>query len=361
MPDERFAPKAELARIAAAHHGALNYAELAEKGISPAQVLDFSSNVNPFGPPLGVEKALLSADLVGYPDRESLALRGLLADRHGVGIEQIVVGNGTAELIWLLSFAFLAPGQKMLQAAPTFGEYARCAELMGAEVVSIWAQEADGFQPDLARLAAAIEQTAPRLVYICNPNNPTGQLVPNSELHELAARFPSTGFVIDEAYLPFIEGADSALSADHPNLLVMRSLTKDYSLAGLRLGYLAAPQPLAEAVATVRPAWNVSALAQSAGVAALKDEAFLRCSMKKLYAAKTELVTGLQDLGYQPLPSVVPFFIMPVEDAAQFRERLLLEAHIQVRDCTSFGLPNHVRIAPRSQAANQKLLDALVA
>lgn len=361
MAAKKFAPKDELAKKAAAHHGALNYIELAELGIDPAEVLDFSSNVNPFGPPPGVAEALASADLVGYPDRESLALRRLLAERHNARMENIVVGNGTAELIWLVCFAFLSPGDTIIQAAPTFGEYARCAELVEAEVISVWAHAADGFRPDLEQLSAAIAARQPRLVFICNPNNPTGQLVPAEKLQVLAQAFPATGFVVDEAYLPFLEGVPSVFSEEFPNLLVMRSLTKDYSLAGLRLGYLAAPRPLVEAVAAVRPAWNVSALAQAAGEAALTDVCFLRDSVQRLFEAKAELVSGLEALGYQPLPTAVPFFIMPVGDAARFRLRLLRQSQIQVRDCASFGLPGHVRIAPRSREDNQKLLDALAA
>jgi len=361
MPDKPFSAREFLAKIASAHHGALNYAELAQKGISPADVLDFSSNVNPFGPPAGVADALLSADLIGYPDRESLSLRRLLAERHGAGMAQIVVGNGTAELIWLVCFAFLQAGDVVLQAAPTFGEYARCARLMGAEVVSVWAKESDGFKPNLGELGNAIEEHHPRLVFLCNPNNPTGQFLPGKKVQNLINTFPGTGFVIDEAYLPFIEDEFSVFSSDHPNLIVLRSLTKDYSLAGMRLGYLAAPQGLADAVAAARPAWNVSALAQAAGEAALRDESFIRHSVRRLYAAKAELVEGLKGFCYLPLPSNTPFFMMPVGDAAAFRERLLLDAHIQVRDCTSFGLPSYVRIAPRSPEDNQRLLDALAA
>ena len=360
MSERDFGPRAHIAAISQTHHGALNYAELAGKGIVPEDVLDFSSNINPFGPPDAVTAlGLDEIELAGYPDRDSHVLRGAFADHLQIDPQRIFVGNGTAELIWLLAFTCLQPGDKVVQLAPTFGEYARCAALMGADVISLWAAEANGFQHDVQAVTDALEEHQPRLVFVCNPNNPTGTILPAEQIAAWAAQFPQTGFVVDEAYQPFAETPDSLVGAEQSNLIVLRSLTKDYTLAGLRLGFVVAAPAVLDALQKARPAWNVNAVAQAAGVAALQAEEFLPSSVEKIREAKGRFIPTLESLGYRPLPSCTHFFVMPVGEGHAFRARLLSEHHIQVRDCASFGMPAYVRIAVRRPEENERLLAAL--
>jgi histidinol-phosphate/aromatic aminotransferase/cobyric acid decarboxylase-like protein len=176
--------------------------------------------------------------------------------------------------------------------------------------------------------------------------------------------------VLDEAYANFLPqpvstaavstAAESAVTVNLPNLLVLRSLTKDYALAGLRLGYLTGDASLIERVRRARQAWNVNALAQAAGVFVLEQRDWLRRTMTRLHADKTALVGRLRGLGYAPLPSAVHYFLLPVGDAPDFRRRLLAES-IQVRDASSFGLPDCVRIATRGAHDNERLCEAIAA
>ncbi|MBS1252234.1 MAG: Histidinol-phosphate aminotransferase [Anaerolineales bacterium] len=343
---------------APAHHGAIDFAELERLGLDPDEVLDFSVNSNPYGPSPAVREALARVPLDRYPDREALALRRALADRLGITPEQIVAGNGTAELLWLIGLAFLRSGDRVLVLGPTFGEYRRVAALAGAKVEVWTAQAEQAFTVDVDGVARRLQQVQPRVAFLCNPNNPTGTVLPPDVIEARAEAHPQTLFVVDEAYLNFVPDLDAALTIGQDNLLVLRSMTKDYALAGLRLGYASGYARVIEALASVRPPWNVNAMAQAAGVAALSDEVHLQRSLSRLVEDKAALVTGLSELGLASLPSAVHFFLIDVGDGAAFRRKLLRHG-ILVRDCASFGLPAYVRIAARRPEENQRLLAAI--
>ncbi len=351
-------PRPEALATPAAPHGALDYVELERLGIAPHEVLDFSVNSNPFGPSPAVREALLHVPLDRYPDREALALRRALAAHLRVDVEQIVAGNGTAELLWLTALAYLPPGARALVIGPTFGEYARAARLMGAQVHAWAARPEEGFAILPQAVEEALRAACPNVVFLCHPNNPTGAALDLSHLARWAGDWPETLFVVDEAYLAFAAGCPSALSLGAPNVLVLRSMTKDYALAGLRLGYAVGPRPLVEALARVRPPWNVNALAQAAGLAALGDPAHLRRTLGALAEAAQGLAAGLRGLGLKVCPSCVHFFLVNVGDGAAWRAALLRRG-ILVRDCASFGLPQYVRIATRRPEENARLLTAL--
>ncbi|GAB4535229.1 MAG: histidinol-phosphate transaminase [Anaerolineae bacterium] len=348
----------EVAVTSPACHGALDYAELERLGLDADEVLDFSVNSNPYGPSPAVRQALADVPLERYPDREALALRRALADRLGLSPEQIVIGNGTAELLWLVALAFLRPGDRVLIIAPTFGEYERAAALMGASVELWTAQPERTFAVEPGQVGQRLKDLAPRLVFLCNPNNPTGTVLPLESISAWAEAHPATLFVVDEAYLAFAPGQRSALNAALDNILVLRSMTKDYALAGLRLGYAAGHPSVITALRRVLPAWNVNALAQAAGMAALNDEAHLRKSLEALGRARQTLVADLRRLGLSPLPSAVHFFLVRVGDGCAFRQALLQQG-ILVRDCASFGLPAYVRIATRRPEENERLVYAV--
>jgi L-threonine-O-3-phosphate decarboxylase len=327
-------------------------------GIAPDDILDFSVNSNPYGPSPLVWKALREVPLNRYPDREALALRRTLARRLGVTPDQIVVGNGSAELTWLVTLAFLRPGDSVLVIGPTFGEYARAATLMGAQAETWTAGPEQSFALEPDQVAASLERVRPRLTFLCNPNNPTGAIVPLEALASWAQAHPQTLFVVDEAYLAFATGLRSALTTGADNVLVLRSMTKDYALAGLRLGYAVGHEAVISALAKVRPPWSVNGMAQAAGVAALADNGHIKRSLATLTQDKQELVMGLAELGLQSVPSAVHYFLVHVGDGAAFR-RALLRHKIQVRDCGSFGLPAYVRIATRRPEENVRLLEAV--
>ena len=355
MHDSAITPRAEIKASPAAHHGALDYTELEILGISPEELLDFSVNSNPFGPSPQVLEAIQSVPLDRYPDRDAVMLRRMLSRRYAMGPNRILVGNGTSELIQLISFAFLSKGDAALILAPTFGEYQRSASLMGAQVREFFSGPAQGFQVDEAELRLELQKHPPKIVFLCNPNNPTGTLLRAASIVGWAREFSQTLFVVDEAYMAFADRDESLLSCREDNLLVLRSMTKDYALAGLRLGYVVGSEAVIEAVGRVRPAWNVNALAQAAGMAALIDEEYLQETLRKLTDARLEFREELEALGAELAASSVHYFLVRVGSGAACRSELLKES-IQVRDCHSFDLPAYIRIATKQPQENSRLV-----
>ena len=351
-------PRPEVYFASPAYHGGLDYVELETLRLTPEEVLDFSVNSNPFGPSPCVQQALARTPLDRYPDREAVALRRALAECLRVTPERIVVGNGAAELFWLVAVAYLNIGDVVLVLSPSFGEYARVAYMQGARIHHWTARAEDGFAIAEEEVSRLLKQLRPRLVFICNPNNPTGTVLSPEILREWCLTCAETLFVVDESYHAFAPGFQSAIALRCENLLVVRSMTKDYALAALRLGYAVGAEMVIEALRRVRPAWNVNALAQVAGLAALSDEDHLRRGLEALHSAGCVLRQEIQTLGWKPLPSAVHFFLMRVGNGAAFRSALLRHG-ILVRDCASFGLPEYVRIAPRRPEENARLITAL--
>jgi histidinol-phosphate aminotransferase len=351
-------PRPEIMTTPYDQHGAFDYAELEALGLSPDEIIDFSVNINPFGPSPKVKEALQNMVLDRYPDRESLALRRALANKLDTIPEQIVIGNGTAELLWLLATAFIQPGDKALILGPTFGEYTRSVSLFGGKTTIIQAKPESEFHVEAELVEKTLSKIQPKLVFICTPNNPTGTVIRPRNIQSWANSHPNTLFIIDEAYHHFAPGFVSCLSLNLPNVVILRSMTKDYAIAGLRLGYAAGHTKIIDALARVRSPWNVNAAAQIAGLAALNDNDHLQKTLGKLQQTKIEFITGLNKLGLHPLPSQTHYMMLDVGNATDFR-RKLLSYGIQVRDCTSFGWPQYIRISTRTPDENAQLLAAL--
>lgn len=364
-------PRPELAKIPTAVHGGIDPAELARLGLDEEQILDFSVNTNPFGPPTAVRDALANVPLDRYPDPEALTLRQALAHLLDLPCENILAGNGASELICLVALTFLRRGTRVLILGPTYCEYARSAALMGASVKTLLARPEDGFEVHSNQFLRALRRFRPRLVFLCNPNNPTGTFLDPQEIALWARKFPGTMFVVDEAYLGFqraaglippvrhaTAGMNPAAHRSLSNLLLLRSMTKDLGLAGLRLGYAAGSADVISWLNRARPPWSVNALAQAAGIEALRQADYYRDSVQALAVAKTNLIHGMSALGFNPVPSSTPFFLLPVGDGAAFRLSLLRKG-VLVRDCTSFGLPAFVRISTRRPEDNARLLSLL--
>jgi histidinol-phosphate/aromatic aminotransferase/cobyric acid decarboxylase-like protein len=256
----------------------------------------------------------------------------------------VALGNGSVELVWLVCLAVLRPGDRVAVLGPTFGEYARAARAVGAEVV------------DSSELASA------RLACVCNPNNPTGGYRPWADIQAMLAADARRVLLLDEAYAAFVDDRwpSEALLHRLPNLVILRSLTKDHAVPGLRLGYVLAAPELVQAVEAVRPPWSVNAGALGAGLAALTPEARAHVERARAVVATSRdlLSRGFLQRGYSVAPSRANFVLVEVGDGAAFR-RALLPRGLVVRDCASFGLPRHVRVACRLPEECQRLLDAL--
>lgn len=326
-------------------HGGLTPRELRLLGLTRDEVIDFSSNVNPLGPSPRVKEALLKVDLSSYPDPQSWELREALAKLTGVRPEQIVPGNGSTELIHLLARAYLAARDTVVILAPTFGEYEAACELTGARITVIRSEETNGFVWNIAMACQQIRKLKPKLVFLCNPNNPTGVYLERSMVEALAAATDRGFLIIDEAYISFVAGAWNATELlPLGNVVVLRSMTKDYALTGLRLGYALCPAEVAQLLYLNQPSWSVNAVAQEAGLASLSDHEHLLQAKHCVAEGRKYLRQELEALGLKVLPSAANFLLVKVGDAAGVRRRLLSK-RVCVRDCSSFGLPHHIRIA----------------
>ena len=297
-------------------HGGFDTAELRAANLTRDQVLDFSSNINPLGPSPRVRQAAAEADLSAYPDRECLELREALAVRLGVGIDQLLVGNGSTELIHLLTRAHLQPGSRCLIFAPTFGEYESAAALAGAEIEQVWAAAAEGFRWSIDAAVETIEATRPAMVFLCNPNNPTGVYLDRESVERLSAAVGPDGLlVLDTSYVPLADaGWDALPLLQCGNVALLRSMTKDHALAGVRLGYMAAPPAVVEATRRLQPSWSVNGVAQAVGLAALADEAHVTAAREVIAEAKAYLQAQLAALGVPATPSAANFMLTRVGD-----------------------------------------------
>ncbi|MEE9366137.1 MAG: histidinol-phosphate transaminase [Dehalococcoidales bacterium] len=335
----------------------MNYAELKAAGISPEALLDFSVCTNPFMPPEEIKEMLLGDfALDRYPDSETTELRQRLADKLKIAPDNIIAGSGTTELIRLIALAYFSKGDEILLLEPTYGEYELAGQLVGANVVKHWSRAEDGFVPQIEEVIELINQHCPKALFICNPNNPTGRYLSRPEIEKILAAIGDGLLVLDEAYLSFVETPWASIELiSRGNVVLLRSMTKDYALTGLRLGYAIAGKEIINTLRRVCPPWNVNVVAQRVGVRVLENEEALDESRQKIREAKQFFLKGLSQLGLPPVPSDTHYFLVRTGDAEAFRAQLLKHG-IQVRDCTSFGLPEFVRISTRTIPECQKLL-----
>lgn len=349
-------------------HGGVRPSQLRALGLRPEQVLDFSASVSPIGPPGGVWDALREVDLGAYPDPQCLELRESLC-RHlskAVSPEHILVGNGSTEIIHLLARAYLSPpragtANTVLQLTPTYGEYEGACRLAGAATSNVAAKPCPWFRWDMAQAASQVALERPSLVFLCNPNNPTGVFLDSREIQTLAQAVAATGglLVIDEAYISFVDDPwDSLGPALGGGLVLVRSMTKDYALTGLRLGYALASEQVIARLAAFQPDWSVNGLAQAAGLVALADTGYLPRARKVVTQAREFLADRLGGLGLTVHPSSANFLLVNVGDGGLWRDKLMRRG-IFVRDCASFGLPAHIRVGVRSLDDCRRLVEAM--
>jgi threonine-phosphate decarboxylase len=348
-------------------HGGNIYDMAQQYKLRADAIIDFSSNINPLGPSPRVLRALRShlRWISRYPEMQAQGLVRHLARFHGIPEEAIVVGNGSTALIYRLPYALLVRSALVLH--PTFSEYERAFGLGGCRIDMVMRDEANGFRAPWQRLFEGLRRGY-GVVILCNPNNPTGDVMPKDELAEFvdeAARL-GTVVVVDEAFMDFHEEATLKHEVlRRGNLIVLRSMTKLYALAGLRLGFLVASPPLAKRVREADEPWSVSALAQLAGRESLKDRNYLRRTLE-LIATERRYLT--EQLGLIPglvvYPSVTNFLLMKITrpgwDAPRVQQGLIRHGML-IRDCRSFpGLGGgFMRIAVRGRKENSRLLGAL--
>ncbi|MBI2859879.1 MAG: histidinol-phosphate aminotransferase family protein [Chloroflexi bacterium] len=352
-------PRPEIEDLAPSEHGGINYAELAAMGIQPGNILDFSVSSNPYPPPLALDQVVRAVNVPRYPDSAATLLRQRLSALLEVPADWILAGNGSTELIRLVALAYFGHGDCVLMLGPTFGEYEVACRISGAKIMEVRARAENGFRPDIGAVTALIRETRPKGVFICNPNNPTGRCLSRPDIEAVLDALGDGLLVLDEAYIAFVEDAWSSLDlVARSNVVILRSMTKDYGLAGLRLGYAISRPDIISCLRRVCPPWNVNVVAQQAGVSALEGEIDLPAARAKIKQAREFLCARLERLGFQTAPSDANFFLARVGQARAFRAALLRQG-ILVRDCASFGLPEYARIAARPQEECDNLIEAV--
>jgi histidinol-phosphate aminotransferase len=350
-------PKKYLLNLQKCAHGGINFAEFKELGINPDKILDFSVSTNPFMPPPGLREIMKDIPIERYPDSHCSELTEMLSERLKVSPENIIIGSGTTELIRLVALAYFRQRNRVLILEPTYGEYETACRIHGARVLSCRASEKNDFKPDINEVVKMVKERRPRVVFICNPNNPTGRYLSRAEVEAVLKTCGDALLVLDEAYAAFVAKTWSSLDLiKMGNIIILRSMTKDYGLPGLRLGYALANREIIAALRAVLPPWSVNAVAQEAGKAVLKEDEYLRKTLIKIRASKDYLTREFTQLGFTVVPSDAHYFLVKAGDAAACR-RALLKRGIQVRDCTSFGLPQYIRISPRSLPDCEKLIE----
>ncbi|MFT6466762.1 histidinol-phosphate transaminase [Halopseudomonas sp.] len=333
-----------------------------EFGLRAEDIVKLASNENPLGPsPLALE-ALKSAfaELTRYPDGNGFLLKQALAERLGVSTSMITLGNGSNDILELITRAFVSPQHEVVFSEHAFAVYPIVTQAVGARPVVVPARD---WGHDLDAMAAAITP-ATRLVFIANPNNPTGTWIERPALERFLAKVPENVIVVlDEAYTEYVETGDVPNGLDYltqyPNLLVSRTFSKAYGLAALRVGYGICQPAIADAMNRVRQPFNVNSLAQAAALATLEDEAYLAESRRINREGMAQLEAGFTSLGLTWIFSRGNFIAVDLgREAAPVFQGLLRQGVI-VRPVANYGMPNHLRVSIGLPEENQRFLEVL--
>lgn len=334
-----------------------------ELGLNEADIVKLASNENPLGPsPLALAAAQDALfDMALYPDGAGFALKAKLSARLGVAANQIVLGNGSNDVLDMAARAFLTPGTSAVYSQHAFAVYPIATQTVGAQGIAVAAKD---YGHDLAAMRVAIRDDT-RVLWIANPNNPTGTFLPWNDIEAFLETVPPHVLVVlDEAYgeyLPPVERCDTATWLTRfPNLLISRTFSKAYGLAGLRVGYGLGSKDVINLLNRVRHPFNVNAPALAAAEAAIGDEEFLARSYALNAAGMAQLVSGLAELKIETVPSKGNFLLAKVGDAVRINGELLKRGVI-VRPVGNYGLPEFLRISVGLAGQNARFLDALKA
>jgi len=339
-----------------------------ERELGIRDAVKLASNENPLGPSPRALAAIQAAldDLHIYPDGNGFALKQALANRHGLAPEQLTLGNGSNEILELVARTWLGPGRNAVFSQHAFAVYPLVVQAVSAEGRAADALPVDSGQPfghDLDAMLARVD-AGTRVVFVANPNNPTGTWVSAAALEGFLARVPAeTLVVVDEAYAEYVEAPNYPDTTQwvqrFPNLLVTRTFSKIHGLAGLRLGYSVSSIGVAELLNRVRQPFNVNSLAQAAGLAALADAGHVAESVRVNREGLAQVTAALGERGLGFIPSVGNFITFDVrQPAGPVYERLLRQGVI-VRPLANYGLPTHLRVTIGARGENDRFLGAL--
>ena len=334
-----------------------------EIGFEVDDIVKLASNENPLGLSESVKSALkeMLSDLTRYPDANGFYLKEALAKKYRVDNNQITLGNGSNDLLELVARAFVTTEHEIMFSEHAFVVYPIVTQAIGAKAVVV---AAVNYGHDLTTMLAAITDRT-KLIFIANPNNPTGTFLAGNDLYAFLEKVPSNVLVVlDEAYFEYADiiarGNAVQWIAGFPNLIVSRTFSKAYGLAGLRVGYMISNPQVANILNRVRQPFNCNALALKAAEVILNDEDYLNEGVALNNCGMRDLVQFFDDYGFDYIPSMGNFITVDMKQSGDTVYELLLKKGVIVRPVTGYGLPNHLRISIGTQAENQRFKDALI-
>lgn len=333
-----------------------------ERELGISNIVKLASNENPMGPSDLVLQAMdaVKSELARYPDGNGFHLKNALANHLAISTDQITLGNGSNDVLDLIARAYLSSGDEAIFSQYAFAVYPISTQAVGATAV---VTPAKGYGHDLQAMAQAVTEKT-KVIFIANPNNPTGTSFGKDEWEAFIAQIPSRVLVVlDEAYIEYVEGSDSLNGLNyvslHPNLLVTRTFSKAYGLASLRVGYSLSSAQVANVLNRVRQPFNVNSFALVAAVAALQDTEYLQRSRAVNRQGMAQLVSGFQALNLDYIPSAGNFITVHFEQEGSELFQKLLQQGVIVRPVANYGMANSLRISIGLPEENQRCLDAL--
>ena len=335
-------------------HGSIPYTELRMLGLSPDAIIDFSATVNPFPVPDIVKETICRIPLSAYPDPEAHDAVEAVAAFYDLPENWCLITTGMTEPIFILP-AFFSSAAYF---SPSYGDYAAAFRRYGGSLQGIPFTVSDG---GWAQTSDSLRNLNPELVIICNPNNPDGTYTSLDQIEEICRTFSDTTVYVDESYQEMAVGCESAVSLvnRYANLLVAKSLTKPFGIGGVRVAYLMGSGPMLENIRSRLLPWGVSMIAQTIVPVLFSIRETFREQWNTIITEKEKLVRGITALGYPVNSSRAPYFLVTTGNAADTRKQLLEGYRIHVRDCTSFGMRDTIRIMPQLPEQNDQILESL--
>jgi histidinol-phosphate aminotransferase len=357
--DPRLALRAELGSVGEYRPTPTVGMIAADLGLPPEAIVKLNANENPFGAPPSVSAALAALDPSRYPDPDARELRAALATYTGQPIERIVVGNGSDELLELLCRLFVGSGDTIITAPPTFEIDSIASQQHGGRVLEV-PRDPDTFDLDAAGVIQAAATLRTRLIFLCDPNNPTGNSLPENDLRAILEAAPCP-VIVDEAYADIAGTSALPLLDEYPHLIVLRTLSKLGGLAGLRVGYIVAGPAVTRPFWHIKAPFNVGLAAQAAGVAVLQETEWLETTLARLRAGRDSLIAGVGTIpGLRVFPSAANYVLMRVaggQPAAHAIFKGLRAQGILIRRYPAGPLGDCLRISVGTEAQNARVIE----
>lgn len=338
-------------------HGGLNYSELRDNGINPDDVIDFSVSINPDPLPEEVIRAIRESRVTRYPDTHCSLLKEKIAAFNNTGSESILVVNGTSQGMFLIVAALLEKDDPVCIVQPTYSEYKDACQLKTSNITEVRMDSSNDFEISPSVIIDSVRKDSPKLLWLCSPNNPTGRYLREEDFEKIRLCCSETGttLILDEAYVCFVP-EEKRYDPLRKNVIILRSMTKDFSIPGLRLGYLMGEPEVLKKIKVWQPEWSISAPAQDAGAAGIDCLDYFKESWQKTAERRDRMSRSLEELGLKVHDSCSNFFLVEVDDIEALKKHLWKDL-ILVRDCGSFKLENTIRIGVRTEEDNGRLIN----